>query len=234
MLSWLRGRTARNQPAVSAPFLRELRRHALPVLEHQLHLDRLAGDEDWWIDQGEGTLTLGPSLILPLQFIGSESERARTWRWSWANEYVDDALKTKILELRDIGAREGIPELAEPEFRLKNGLPGHAVATVASGMIGADAYYRTPYPGGAAFVFVTLDDHQRRPDLAPLDRALGTLSASFLALPVAPTKDDVREFLVGLGLETRVEDRSLVASDSSRALRIDFDGQGRISSIGTV
>ncbi|MEV5320922.1 DUF6882 domain-containing protein [Streptomyces sp. NPDC052687] len=38
-----------------------------------------------------------------------------TWMWAWANEsYRDSAIAARSLELRELGEREGVPELTEP------------------------------------------------------------------------------------------------------------------------
>jgi hypothetical protein len=52
--------------------------------------------------------------------------------------------------LQDLGTREGIEELTQPQVE-SNKVKGHMFAIVACGVCNANAYYRGPYKGGALF-----------------------------------------------------------------------------------
>lgn len=98
-----------------------------------------------------GTLTRSSRF----QILGTESEYAGTWLWSWANE--ESNLPPQLLQvanqLREYGERAGIPELSEPESEL-DAVSGHLLSMIASGLTRAPMYYRCPYEGGAMFVLL--------------------------------------------------------------------------------
>lgn len=214
--------------SASPEFTALLRRYSLPVLDAQLRLDAIAGEADWWVSQSDGTITLG-ELVADVQFIGSESERPHEWMWAWANENVAAPLATSARQLRT--AYAGVPELAQPRFSMPRGIDGHAIAAVATGLTGADAYYRAPHPGGSVFVMLRMPADKPLPEWTPLQRAGSTLLAAPLTQRVPIGVEEVDAYLRGLGLEPAAADRTIVVRDPGGDLVIRLDGSGRIASI---
>ena len=217
-----------NRPDASRGLIELLRRHSLAVLDAQLRLDDVAGEADWWISQNDGTITLG-DLIAEVQFIGSESERPHEWMWAWANENVDAPLAASAQQLRT--SHGHVPEFALPRFRMPRGIDGHAIATVATGLLKADAYYRAPHPGGSVFVMLRMPAATPLPAWTPLRRAGATLRAAPFTLLVPVGIDHVAAYLRDLGFEPSVTDRAVSVLEPDGELVVRFDGKGRIASI---
>ena len=218
-----------NRPGPSRALTELLRRHSLAVLD-ALRLDDLAGEADWWISQNDGTITLG-DLIAEVQFIGSESERPHEWMWAWANENVDAPLAASVQQLRTSHGQ--VPEFALPRFRMPRGIDGHAIATVATALASADAYYRAPHPGGNVFVMLRMPATKPLPGWTPLRRAGATLRAAPLALMAPVGVDEVTAYLRHLGVEPSVTGQAISVHEPDGVLVVRFDGKGRIASIET-
>jgi hypothetical protein len=209
-----------------------VRRHGLEVLDRQVKLDRLAGDADWWLDQDQGTITLG-ELVAPVQFIGTEADHPHTWRWAWANPHVDPPLSLRVQELRTMGQHDGVPEFVDAEFPLTQWMTGHAISIAVVGTLEGDAYYRAPYPGGAVFVMLQLtglDDHGQP---SPFEIASTVLTSAPMALPVMPGTEEVAAYLSKRGLQPKVERNSVTVDEDGRTLRVTFDAYDRIASISS-
>ena len=128
--------------------------HAARSLEKQTVLSGLLDDsDDWAADLDAGTITLGRHTWR-CQLLGSESEVDDTWLWGWANNagYSPDVLDAAN-QLRALGEQRNIPELTDRKLRI-DVANGHQLAMVAAGVCGANAYYRGPYDGGAAFLLI--------------------------------------------------------------------------------
>ncbi|GAB4216019.1 MAG: hypothetical protein OHK0022_56630 [Roseiflexaceae bacterium] len=148
-------------------FLRLFEAHGSASLERQLALGELLGTHDWWLDLNAGTISFG-ERICPVQVLGTEAEAERTWLWAWANSAsnIPAPLLRAAEQLRALGQQEQISELSDHLVSLDHA-DGHLLSMVASGVCGADAYYRCPYEGGAAFVLLELPELRESLDDSP-------------------------------------------------------------------
>ena len=205
--------------------------HLLPAFDRQLAFAAFAGDRDWDLDQDAGHLRLGDDLVLPAQILGTVSEATSTWRWSWANPSVDEALTLKAREALEIGRERGIGVLTAPDVDLARIGDGHVLALAVAGLLDADAYYRCPYDGGEAFVLVTLPQvREAMPEPAAV-RAVSVISEALLGLPVPITKAAIAGYLRDLALPVSESSREVRIDDDS-ATRFRFDPAGRLTGIG--
>ena len=140
--------------APDADFLQFLAEYGLVAFDHQLRLSEVVGDRDWQLDQDRGVLRFGDDIVLDAQILGSSSDRSQTWLWAWANPSVGDELTREARRARELGAASAASVFTAPEFPISRVGDDHALALCAAGLLGADAYYRCPYPGGAAIVVV--------------------------------------------------------------------------------
>ncbi|HEU4329216.1 MAG TPA: hypothetical protein VFS21_39115 [Roseiflexaceae bacterium] len=149
-------------------FLRLFEEHAAAVVERQLALGELLGEHNWWLDLNAGTISFGERLVCPVQVLGTEAEADQTWLWAWANSMsnIPAPLLRAAEQLRALGEREAIRELSDRMVSLDHA-NGHMLATVAAGVCRADAYYRCPYEGGAAFVLLEVPELRGRLDASP-------------------------------------------------------------------
>lgn len=131
--------------------------HGADALHKQHAFGDYLGEHSWNFDLQTGLLSFGGGRTFPFQLLGSQSDGDGTWLWGWANTFIQasEAVLRCSIRLRELGAANGIAELAEPEFACER-VDGHMLAMLASGICNANAYYRCPYEGGAAFVLVDL------------------------------------------------------------------------------
>ncbi len=70
----------------------------------------------WDMSQDTGLLTFseGPNnpIICKVQIIGTYQSTINYWRWSWANESIDDYLKVNMEKVRQFGIDNEIYEIS--------------------------------------------------------------------------------------------------------------------------
>ncbi|PZP65126.1 MAG: hypothetical protein DI596_00010 [Azospira oryzae] len=208
-----------------------LARHLALSLAKQQALAEYLGDHTWELDLQQGVVDFGRGRVFPVQILGTESEKDNTWLWGWANPM--SGLPEEVLldaeRLREYGMRHEIRMLSEPRLPLAD-IAGHALALVASGVCGADAYYRAPYEGGAIY-FLIHDaplnlEFAERPDLvvSSLSRAIQLFEVDHRAV--------ARAWMNTLLLEVEESGSQLIARKEGRTfLLVRFDGAGRIIGI---
>ncbi|HEX8131795.1 MAG TPA: hypothetical protein VF527_22050 [Pyrinomonadaceae bacterium] len=138
------------------------------------------GEHSWNFDLKTGLISFGRDRTFPFQLLGSESEYDGTWMWAWANPVsnIPETLTQSSRTLREFGAANGIDEFCQPKFECKD-INGSLLSMVASGICKADAYYRCPYDGGAAFILV--DFGGNLPDESPLLLRMNTVFMDFIS-----------------------------------------------------
>lgn len=130
-------------------------RRAAVSFGKQLHLAELVGESGWHFDMPSGLLSFDEQYRWQVQVLGTEAEDSKVWLWAWANERsnIPTRLLGSALTLRMLGESHGIPGLAEPQVPISE-INGHTLAMIASVVCRADAYYRCPYEGGAAYLLI--------------------------------------------------------------------------------
>src|SRR5262245_14851285 len=135
-------------------------RHALTSYEKQLRLADMIGTLSWRCSMKDGSLTFDEEgdalhatdpIVFAAQLLGTVAYDDSTWLWSWANEasQIPSALTRDAQRMRDAGLAA---EWTTPRFTLNlDNADEHRLAMASSGLFAADAFYRGPYAGGAAF-----------------------------------------------------------------------------------
>ena len=146
-----------------------LEEHGAASWDKQMCLADLIGDGGWQLSVSQGQITFGGRQTFPVQILGSESEAAGTWLWSWANNGISppEAALQGVNQLREFGDRNSVPQFVEPELSL-DAANGHLLSMIASGLCRADAYYRGPYEGGAVFLLLNAPQVRQYSDDSPL------------------------------------------------------------------
>ncbi len=199
-----------------------LREHGLSALEGQLVLQGIVGERDWQFDLDAGVLRFGDDLAFQSQCLGSEADRAGTWLWAWANPTIYEPLTELARRARDLGEQRGWTFLVEPEVPLDRVLGGHFAALALSGLLGADAYYRCPYPGGALYVLADLRGVERgpRPSVSEvIQTAIGTY-------PGLAIRDAVERYVHKRGVRYTTNDEQVIVEDGPT---LSFDDLGRLT-----
>lgn len=132
--------------------------HVASSYEKQEHLAQVIGEHAWEFEMASGTLTFKQreaSLETGVQLLGTQSFLTNTWLWAWGNEEseIPEDLLGAADHLREVGERDGIRSLIEPELSIDEN-DGHRLAMIACGMLQLPGYYRGPYGDGAAFFLI--------------------------------------------------------------------------------
>lgn len=152
---------------MSPPFQSLFHEYGAVSLGKQMRLLELVGKRDWSLDLDTGLLSFEGYVRFPVQLLGTESEQSGTWLWAWANPSIaNPAVLAQSEQLRSYGEQYSVTEFTEAQVPL-NGVNGHTLSMVAAGLCGADAYYRGPYEGGAAYMLLQGPELRPREELAP-------------------------------------------------------------------
>ena len=214
-------------------------RHALTSFEKQLRLADVIGMRSWrfsmedgcltFEEEGEAPHTSAPIVFAP-QLLGTVAYNDSTWLWSWANEasQIPSALTRDAQRLR---AADPATEWTTSQFALNlDNADEHRLAMASSGLLAADAFYRGPYTGGAAF-FLLRDERLRllEPD-GP--RIVRTITEAISSGAIANHRAAIMAYLTERGLQPRADDEmAILAMISGRKLRVVFDAQDRLANV---
>lgn len=212
-------------------FLALMESSAGGALARQLALGDYLGAHEWEVNTQTGRVDFGKKRVHPIQILGTESQRDGTWMWAWANTAsgLPDAVVELSTRLRDHGAEHGIPELSKGKFRLEH-LDGHGIALACSGLVGRLPYYRGPFDGGAVFFYVlgTPASVSAPVNVSRASQVIQQLISGF----DLHHERAVAAFLVGEGLYVEANETGLLARwPQGDEMRVDFDGQGRVTRI---
>ena len=133
--------------------------YSLDGLLRYCGLEDLVGGEQGRLDAVAGKLRFG-DLAVDCQLLGTESSRSGTFLWAWANHTAPASLVRAAALLRDFQPESGAfarpVEFTQPKVSLA-AIGGSQLAAVSCALLDAAAFYRLPFPGGAAFLLVTAD-----------------------------------------------------------------------------
>jgi hypothetical protein len=82
---------------------------------------RLGEYDRWDADQDTGKLIFSekgkPKVIASFQIAGSYSTYSNTWKWSWANDTVDAAIKRDMNKVKEFGEKNQFNELITAQWK---------------------------------------------------------------------------------------------------------------------
>lgn len=122
--------------------------------------------EHWDLDQVTGELTFSDGgvqkLSARIEFVGSYSDRSKTWLWSWGNSTITPALYKRMDVLRSLGAKHQFNKLTQRSWPAQLS-DGWEMATVANYLLKTKGIYRVPFETGFVFLLIT-DIRKVQPD----------------------------------------------------------------------
>lgn len=206
--------------------------------EHRTHLEEVVGIDDWDLDTTAAHLGFtdasGRRHDVRAHFVGSASPQDGTWLWAWENVNGFPApFVRQARRVRELGEREGIPQLATATLPLTPALPVRLLGAVAA-LTGLTAAHPVPTGNGDAEAWLLLDDAELALPAPTVASTLGLLTAA-LADDAGPV--DHRRALTGW---TRLRDVDAVpVSDdvvelalTDGPLQVRFDAARRIAGLG--
>jgi hypothetical protein len=209
-----------------------LEKYALISLEKQEKLARLTDGQlvvDLDFDAGRLRFSEGPEFRF--QVLGTESDNTLNWLWAWAEEQEDlkSDLLTSSLQMKEWGAKAGIPEFTVPSVDLERA-DGRSLSLIASEVCGASCYYQDSYDGGASFLLLFGGELERQPgfDVAGLFRQFSDL----IALYELNHRNAFVSYLRAKGLPF-TEPGTIIKFEleSAGQMSAEFDTAGRLKSI---
>jgi hypothetical protein len=208
--------------------------HAIASFAKQMHIAKLVGKLDWGFAMDSGLLSFSGKHHFAAQVLGTESEGAQTWLWSWANTEsgIPAPLLKAALKLKEIGAQRGLVSFAAPELPLSMA-DGYVYAMIASGLFGQHGYYRGTYDGGGIYLLIT---DPRFPAVPAQDAAgaVGTVTKAIAALAIPDHQRAVAGYFRWLGWPCSSSgNRMRAVAPDGQELMADFDTQQRLAGIAT-
>jgi len=210
-------------------------RHILTSFEKQLRLADVVGGRSWSFSMDDGLLTFeddgkAEPIAFTVQLLGTAADHDSTWLWSWANaaSQIPPPLTQDAQHLR---GSDAAPEFATSTFVLDlDNADDHRMALTSTGLLTADAYYRGPYNGGAAF-FLLRDERLRLPPPEGA-RSITTISQAISSLAIVDHRAAITAYFNARGFQPRADgDKAVVATMAGGELRVEFDMQGRLADL---
>lgn len=216
-------------------FLDLLSHHAAHAVEKQMRLAGSVAGTAWSWDLGQSLLRIGGENQ-SFQLLGIEREADRRWRWAWADaateeeEGLPEGLIQASRALREVGVRQQIPELVEPEVDLAE-FSGQAVAALATGLFEARGWWRAPFQGGVAWLLLPGSAPAANEPPAPVEMA-SVLTRTLALLPV-DHQIAMDAYVVHHGGSVERDGATATARMRSGSMIARFDGGKKIERLET-
>jgi len=208
--------------------------HVAASLDKQFYLMDLLGKHRWVFDMDEGKIIFNDSLSFSAQILGTESEVSNTWLWGWANEAsgIPQELLEAVLEVKELGNREQIPEFTAAQLPLNEEINGHNLAIITSGIYQANAYYRGPYEGGAVFLLIKDVDFPTREVEEPTIRVAFGFPETIAAVSIANQRQAFIHYLKFYNLNILTDEYMVIGiSENGKRVTAEFDSLNRMTKI---
>lgn len=203
--------------------------HAVATLCRQRRLTDLVGTTGW-ATSADGTrirFERGPREF-SAAFLGSAATRLQEWRWGWGIEGADAANRDASERLRECGRRWGVVEFLARDLPLGSE-EGHVYATVASGALGFDAYFRCPHARGSAWILIRAPELAGPPAVTPMRLQWAISTALHQGLTRHRTAVLCGARSLGLRTSERAGRSVAIAFPSGGELIVEFDERDRVS-----
>jgi hypothetical protein len=148
---WIKPETTEN--------FEELSRKAYEYLNEQQDLCEatygIAKYESWYYDQHLGELTFSDAGVVKIKIqyeeVGSVSKVTDTWLWSWANQHLEEKIKTDILKVKNFGIENDLQLLTKSKWYADQ-YDGWEMTAIASYLMKAKGAYRVPLKNTYSFM----------------------------------------------------------------------------------
>jgi hypothetical protein len=109
-------------------------------------------------DLDRGTLTFSQEdvvrVVASILVVGTTSQSAGTWLWSWANAHLPESVSEPVKKVRDFGISEDVAELAD-RYLQDDEYVGWAMTAIAARILDAMGAYRCPGTNGYIYMLLT-------------------------------------------------------------------------------
>ena len=199
-------------------------------LERQASLGDIIGDNNWSADMVKGTLSFGDDIEFPIQVIGTYAFDSETWLWAWANTEsgLSDELLNDVKKLHAYGKENDIEFLTSAEFEADQ-TNVHAIGIIASGLLGASAYYCGNY--GEGIILYTIKSEKI--DNVPFDEQLRiqTTLSDLINIFTLNHRRAFESYLLAKQYDLIEEGAVITAKKNDKVIQASFDDLDRLTNL---
>lgn len=197
--------------------------------EKQQNLNEITGGLAWNINLNTSTLSFG-NIDLPIEVIGSLSFNDYSWMWGWANSKsgIPENLLKSSLNIKKIGEEKQIEEFTKGHFSVEEGFE-HKMGTVASGILGADAYFCANY-GQGTMVLTLKSDKIPKIDNNKTEKILTTFPQVIGGMDLNH-KEAFKSYLIDLNFKLNVSESKIKGLKNNKTLVAEFDEMNRLKTL---
>lgn len=111
---------------------------------------------DWYQETGKLVFSHNrkPQVEADIHFSGTYSTDSKTWMWAWANESLEEKVKSSSRQVRAMGEELGLKQLVAARYAATE-VDGWEMTSVLAKHLNAIGVYRTPDDSGFAYMVVT-------------------------------------------------------------------------------
>lgn len=226
---------ADNQPQqqIEAPCKTEqelLERYSAIAFDKQIDLGDRIGSNRWNVDVPQGTIAFGPSLVFPLQILGTISHASNTWLWAWANTKsgLPASIIQQSLQLKKYGEDNGIDLLRHETFAFSADRL-HVMGMIASGMFNSSGYYIADYGQGA--MVVTLQDSTINKTQTDTAHRILTVFPQVISQFEVNHKMALKHYLKAKGYALTETENSVTGTKKGISITGQFDNLSRLTNL---
>lgn len=211
-----------------------LTRYALASFDKQLHLQEVFGEKRGWsFDLQASTLAFDDMPPFHIQLLGTESQQSNTWLWAWANaeSAIPLAALTAVERLRTFGQSYNVRQFTAAELLVTDNDNGFNFGLIASGLLGADSFYRAAYDGGALYMLIHDHAYPRTAENIIM-RVTRVIPAAMKKLNPKDPRGACFYYLSWYGFDVKATDSMLVATDKTgTVLRVKFGEDNQFADV---
>ena len=95
-----------------------------------------------------------PQVEADIHFSGTYSTKSETWMWAWANESLDERVKSASRQVKEMGEELGLKQLVAGRYNATE-VDGWEMTSVLAKNLNAIGVYRTPSDNGFTYMVIT-------------------------------------------------------------------------------
>jgi len=206
-----------------------LNQHAGLSFEKQQNFSELTKGLAWNINIGRGILSFG-NIDFPIAVIGSMSFTDYSWMWGWANEKsgIPKKLLGNTLKLKEIGEQKQIEEFTDGHFKAGEGFE-HKMGLIASGLLGADAYFCANYDQGTMLVSLSTN---RIPKINnnSVKQVLATFPKLIKGIDLNH-EQAFKNYLIDRSIKFNMQGNKIEGRKNGKVITAEFDDLNRLTSL---
>ena len=221
---------------------------AILSLEHQVRLEEVVGEHDWYVNLQDGRFEFTGTRDLTcsrVHLLGSAAPGPGSWLWAWANPSgYPEPLTAHSARVRDFGQQHGIDHLAAAEVpfdalpggpaepRLEPARVAGALLDAAKVVSGCWTSYHAEVGQGTRAAFLL--EHPEFELPAPtFPRVMRVLQQSIAEVPLRDHRRAVHSYarLRGLGAAFTPDHAKLTITGPDFTIGVAFDEYNRVGEI---